>query len=578
MKAHTMGWFLPFVLSFSVSAGQPDKKANLFSHQFSQVFRSDSIHTEAAYFQALQRADEYTFKYQFETEFLLLLDEAQKAEYLKLPSLNAKKHYIIQYWKASNPNPLLDQNDWLLDFLRRRQYVRKHFAISRPPYFDDRGKYYLKYGKPFRWYIDAAGYELINFSDLLPGVRLGLPTRRFVTIRPNESWSYENISRNFVVHFMKVGEGYREIDDLLEVVEFTEGSGKYNIEFMAQIWAALLAERAYLSHEFQVAEDKMRWISEGRRYLQNQYDRVLAQPSIVKDRFEKARRVAIKDAPNVAYAPIHAVNDLKLYTRISQFKGEEESTRINIDFLWPLADKWFKNLDDELSDTMRVVFSALFRDRQFDPVDRKDIELRVPISTVKRMGLKYIVHSAELTALPQTGELTVQVQNDFLDKLGFRRNRLRVRDFHRPVVAVSDIQFFAAANDFTAAPFPKVNIQNLELVPYPYYAMKRSLPVYTYYEIYNLQTTDAEKYVVEYKISSVGGSSNLIKRVLNLFSGKKSSITMSYERPIEGDTARELLMIDLKQLKSGKYLVEITVRFPGTDKQAVSAQREIYLD
>ncbi len=535
--------------------------------QSRQEFVADSITTEAQYFQALAAADDITFKYQFETEFLLLLDEAQLQAYQSQPSLLAKKRYIINFWKASNPNPLLDENDWLKDFLRRRRYVRNHYAISRPPFFDDRGKYYLKYGKPFRKYVDPAGYKKVDM-DNIQQIRVGETTNRYINLRMNESWSYENIHRGFVVHFLKEGEGYREIDDLFEIVESVAGRRKYDPNVIAQIWLSLVKQRSYLSHELLVAEDKLRWINEGRAHLRFGYDQALAQPFFIKEVYEKRRRLAIKEAPHVAYDPVDAVNQLKFFTRISQFRAGADSTRIDIEFLWPVSSRTIDKMIDKNQDSMRVIFSALFRNRAFDSVDRQEVRRRLPLAPVESRKLRYVVGEARLTAPPQTGELTVQVRDELLNQLGFRRTEYRLRDFRQQGLLLSDVKFLADAEKWPQGLFPVSDIQNQRLIPYPYRALRRSLPAYTYFEVYNLSRTGGDRYEIEYKISFTGGSPNLLRRFLNVFSGRKTSISVRYERPIVQDTAHELLMLDLGQLKSGRYRMDIAVRVPDTNAVA----------
>ncbi|MGH7602333.1 MAG: hypothetical protein ACREOI_38695, partial [bacterium] len=95
--------------------------------------RLDSIKTEKEYLAALRSADERTFQNEFEKEFLLLLDAQQAQEYDSLSTLDTRKAYIEQYWKAANPNPLLPENDWLLDVLKRRAYARENFPAPEPP-------------------------------------------------------------------------------------------------------------------------------------------------------------------------------------------------------------------------------------------------------------------------------------------------------------------------------------------------------------------------------------------------------------------------------------------------------------
>jgi GWxTD domain-containing protein len=198
LLARTALLFLPSLVTLNLADGA-------FGHAFpfpQQHSRLDSLKAEKQYLAALRTADDTAFKNEFETEFLLLLDAQQTQAYDSLATLGGRKAYIENYWKASNPNPLLPENDWLVDFLKRRAYARENFPAPEPPYFDDRGKYYLKYGKPSFRYWESGSPD--NFY-------------------PNESWSYENVARNFLVHFVKDGPAFRETDNILAFYQ----SGKF---------------------------------------------------------------------------------------------------------------------------------------------------------------------------------------------------------------------------------------------------------------------------------------------------------------------------------------------------------------
>jgi len=190
-----------------------------------QQTRLDSIKTEKAYLAALRAADEKIFQNEFEAEFLLLLDKPQTLEYDSLSTLNGRKAYIENYWQAANPNPLLPENDWLLDVLKRRAYARENFPAPAPPYFDDRGKYYFKYGKPSFRYVDNGGYQQNCLNCL-----------RYITIS-NESWSYENVAHNFLAHFIKDGAVFRETDNLSSFLEM----GKFH---NPELWSEIVKKRA----------------------------------------------------------------------------------------------------------------------------------------------------------------------------------------------------------------------------------------------------------------------------------------------------------------------------------------------
>jgi GWxTD domain-containing protein len=117
--------------------------------------------SEKQYFVTLAAADSLAFQREFENPFVLLLDAEQKEEYFKLHSPEKRKAFMRAYWKSHNPDPLLPENDWLLDFIRRCSYVTENFPSPQPPYFDDRGKYYLRYGKPWYRYQRHYQYNLL---------------------------------------------------------------------------------------------------------------------------------------------------------------------------------------------------------------------------------------------------------------------------------------------------------------------------------------------------------------------------------------------------------------------------------
>ena len=138
---------------------------SLFCGSFSwaQDTRWDSGQIEAEYFKAMASVDDETFQRKFEYPFLALLNDAQRAYYENLSNRIEKERFIQLYWKKNNPNPLLPENERLNLFLGRCTHVQIHFPSSQPPYYDDRGKYFLKYGKPQQRFEQEAGSKHVQF-------------------------------------------------------------------------------------------------------------------------------------------------------------------------------------------------------------------------------------------------------------------------------------------------------------------------------------------------------------------------------------------------------------------------------
>ncbi|MGH7602326.1 MAG: GWxTD domain-containing protein, partial [bacterium] len=342
--------------------------------------------------------------------------------------------YIEQYWKAANPNPLLPENDWLLDVLKRRAYARENFPAPEPPYFDERGEYYLKYGKPSFRYED--------FGDL--------------NTFPNETWAYENIRRDFLVHFVKAGAVFRKTDDLLSIL--ITGKSVDPVKRAGQ-WGEIIKKRAAASPALAKAWDAMS--ATGTRFDKTPYEIMLEYEHIVL----KAR----SNTPPTAHDPIQTVNRLAFSHAIAQFRGPNNTTRLEIALLAPLKKNLLKKIARDSRDTLKLLYRCLLRDRQFEPVAEDRMMREFPVKLAALSSLSSAVGRLTVTTLPPVSELTVQLKDLTQDEIGFTRQEVNVRDFRGGSLMLSDIQFLtevASTNQRQILPaFTKLNTA---VAPYPF--------------------------------------------------------------------------------------------------------------
>ncbi|MDZ7290840.1 MAG: hypothetical protein ONB44_06520 [candidate division KSB1 bacterium] len=110
-------------------------------------------------------------------------------------------------------------------------------------------------------------------------------------------------------------------------------------------------------------------------------------------------------------------------------------------------------------------------------------------------------------------------------------------------------------------------------MPYPFPALKRSVPMFVYFEIYDLKRDEAGEtfYEIEYEVNapSKKGLSSLLAS-LNPFGKSGGSISVSEMR--QGNAAVEpiYLQLDFSQLRSGKYnlLVRVTDKLANITKES----------
>jgi GWxTD domain-containing protein len=118
-----------------------------------------------------------------------LLTPEQKEKFKSLPE-SEKETYISNVWAARDPNPITPENEFQIEYMKRFEYVKKHFGIP-----SDRAKIYLLLGAP-------------NSVDRYPNSDKYYPL---------EQWSYFSL-------------GFKELPPSLDLIFFKRwGSGDYRL-------------------------------------------------------------------------------------------------------------------------------------------------------------------------------------------------------------------------------------------------------------------------------------------------------------------------------------------------------------
>jgi GWxTD domain-containing protein len=551
----------------------------------------DSIKTERQYFAALRAADSTTFQNELEAEFLLLLNRTLKQAYDSLATTAERKAFVEYYWKARNPDPLLPENERLQDHLRRREFARQNFPAAVPPYFDDRGKYYLKYGKPVVRFEDPGGPRRVGFFSSANYRAIqgqysykGGPEEHY-TATANESWAYPNVARDLVVHFVKDGPTYREIESL------TAALASHQRKNLSWQWSDLIKQRAAISPFLgqmaqQIERSESAVISAAanpqrlgllRAELQSLGERLLEVERVGEDEAGKVRR----HLPATAHEPANALNRLAFAETIAQFRGANGHTRVEITFLAPLKKNFVDQLDSLSTDSIVVEFAWMLRDANLDSLAAKRWENTFPARLAALEKLPNAVGRLSFLAPPQEVELALQVRSQRLDKLGYAKKPLAIRGFSGRELMLSDLQFYAEIkNENQSMMLPTVEKQNLLLAPYPYAKVRKNAPLWCYFEIYNLRSAGlTESYEITYKVASANSREGLFKKLSRWLSGgKEAAISLSQSQPVMNDAAQELIALDLGNLAGGAHRLEITVT--GTKDAVIKAsvEREIIIE
>lgn len=77
-----------------------------------------------------------------------IISSAELAAWKKLQTNEEREKFIEDFWYRRDPDPDTNENEYRESYYERMAYVNEHFSSGIPGYKTDRGRIYLKYGKP----------------------------------------------------------------------------------------------------------------------------------------------------------------------------------------------------------------------------------------------------------------------------------------------------------------------------------------------------------------------------------------------------------------------------------------------
>jgi GWxTD domain-containing protein len=538
----------------------------------------DSLRTEKQYVAALDSADELTFRRDFECPFLLLLDKKQKEYYQDLKSIADRKDFIRLYWKSWNPDPLLPENEWLLVFIQRCAYVKMNFSYSESHYFDDRGKYYLKYGEPFYRYRQLGGMKTyFNYVSMRV---------RYYEVLGNESWIYkfpdENMTDEIVIHFVDEGTHFREIERLDDAI-----TGLRSLKKRLWYWSDMIKERAFLmssrhlinlTSEIESLEADLYDAQYAMEIMKNKVRRPYLRLLKYKTKNELEESIYKKDFPLATYESEKASNLLTFYDDIAQFRGPGGTTQLEVTILSPVETNLVEYVSSSPSDTLNIEYQCMLRDAVFNPLAADKMVMEFPLQIASRENLPNAIGNLGVFVPPQQGDIILQLKDMRNDKIGYAKQPLTIRDFSGQELMISDIQFLTEVKKANYEQLlPVFEKQNIIVAPYPYENIRKSIPVLCYFESYNLLSSGiTSEYEIAIKVFSDKSRETAFKRLSNKITGKKDvTISLIHTRSVIDDTGKELISIDFSNLENGPYVLEITVTDVQDENNTARIQKEI---
>jgi GWxTD domain-containing protein len=113
-----------------------------------------------------------------------ILTDQERRGWDKLDTNEERENFIATFWRLRDPDPDTEENEYREAYFERFAYVNEHFASGTPGYKTDRGKIYLKYGKPdeIESHPSGGAYQMASYEG-------GGSTSTY----PFERWWYRHI-------------------------------------------------------------------------------------------------------------------------------------------------------------------------------------------------------------------------------------------------------------------------------------------------------------------------------------------------------------------------------------------------
>lgn len=554
---------------------------------------------EPRFFANLVRADSAEFALDYEMPFMFVLNDDERKDYNTIEDIEGRKNYIARYIRSKDKNPLYDYNLWFLEYMDRVRFARKEFPSKEPPYFDDRGKVIIKYGKPFRKFTSNGGLKRVElfYDDMMDHAAMSQAVSNRVSsamdgnvtqqagaslrsepllkrlysigqepdieffVKPNETWHYVFGFEEFSVHFVKEGR-FRRVESLKDALLSTREH-----EVIWQ-WSELIKERDHLSmklgnlsESIRLFEDRLRDITEV-VISENGGSKPHLTLLIEKSSFEHQEKTTEFIVGPNADNRFTKVNTLNFAYDIAQFRNEDGKTRLEILFRVPIQPSLDQRTKWYLPDSLELTFESMLRNSDFENVSAAGSSFLYPVDRNLELGYDNAVGRVIMRADPQVAELTLNVEESIGEQTGFLQDEISLRDFSGRNLMISDILFYAEGTDPDAdKTLPVEEIGSIKIIPYPSEEISRSRPMLCYFEIYNIQDSGIRgTYDIDIEISMSDSMRSTLGKVASYLSrSRRFSTSVKQSRMPDSNDSRELLSLDISTLRDGAFVFSVTV-------------------
>jgi GWxTD domain-containing protein len=503
------------VLLSAINANRWVGKANM---RLSDIYLEIEKYEEAtqSYYEGLLTIDDPKLFADIYAELNVLMTFDQRKKYKSLAD-DEKGEFIRKFWKKKDPTPTTETNERFVEHFKRKRFALVNFPDIISPYYDDRGKVYVKYGQPDARHIGKLSME---------------------GIKENESWAYEeSIQKGLTFDFVKKGHSYREVNDLSEAAP-----PGVDISSIEGVRSRLYEER------FGFTESYDRFSLVGPEGI-NQT--MLAE-------FQANRIVANREAPAESFVHELSGNKLSFVYNLAQFRTPDKNTRTEVYLGIPNNNLNFISGDNGLMTTLDLSVVAL--DTNYMELYNRKKTISLFANNQDEIANQLFIHQEDVILQPGNHILALRIENPQGNSRNVYQNALTVTDFRDIHLKLSDIQL--ASHIQVSEEKSGFTKKDLSVVPYPYTVIRRKKPIYIYFEVYNLTFNigGVTEYTVDYSVELLEKKRGFLSKTIGSLFRKRQKVRIatSYNHSGSQSMNAEYFSIDMGKLSNG--LAQLTIK------------------
>lgn len=455
---------------------------------------------------------------------ILTVAEQKVAEKGTLPL-----EWLLKMWKRRDPNPISSINERLVVHYKRLETARGLYTADTYTGYDDRGSIYVRYGEPD-----------IRYTDQMPGF----------DVKANESWSYKMGNTTVSFDFVQEGSYYTLVDDLTEAMNLTS-LGKTALNVLVEMYQ----NRSHLDGYYQRITNDLLAVDPSS--VKNVSSLSSLVPAVTRHNINRTKKR--EHLPVSTYDFKLEGSDLPFHFDYAWFYNEKE--QIRLEFYFALNQAGLRKEPQEKEELPVIDQSVLIQTRDYETIVRGSN--KIPLNTLNKTNGDFIFQTNVLLT-DFSPICTIQLENKSQNQKRLIQFPVSIPPFEEKAFSVSDVQLSADIHAKTELEGRLFTKKGLYILPYPYTTVRKSQPIYFYFEIYNLNKFDSgmAEYEVELKLFQKQNPRNLVnvlKKINPFQPDERTSVTTSMLRKSNEEVIADYFALDMSALNRGDYELIIQV-------------------